>query len=132
MDQQLANWGQAQERPGTTAMAWMGMPVDAADMPGMASEAEIAALGEARGHDADALFIPLMQEHHRGGVHMAEYAAENAESEFVRTLAERMARNQRIEINALEGARLRANLPANPPGYAPAEIPLSAHEADHH
>ncbi len=132
MDQQLANWGHAAERPGATAMEWMGMPVEAENMPGMASDAELAALREARGADADALFIPLMQDHHRGGVHMAEYAAENADSEFVRTLADRMARNQRIEINELEGARVRANLPANPPNYVPAEIPPPDHEGDHH
>ena len=37
-----------------------------------------------------------------------------------------MARNQRIEVGELEGARERAGLRADPPGYAPAEIP-----ADH-
>ena len=132
MDKQLADWGQARQRPRTTAMAWMGMPVEGANMPGMASEAEMAALDDARGRDADALFIPLMQDHHRGGVHMAEFAAKNAESEFVRTLAARMARNQRIEVNELEGARARANLPTNPPAYVPSEIPASTHEPDHH
>lgn len=47
---------------------------------------------------------------------MADYAAKNAKSAWVRELASRMARNQRIEINELEQARIRTGLPANPPG----------------
>ncbi len=57
-----------------------------------------------------------MQQHHRGAVQMADYAAKNAKSAWVRELASRMARNQRIEINELEQARIRTGLPANPPG----------------
>jgi uncharacterized protein (DUF305 family) len=50
-------------------------------------------------------------------VHMASYAAEHASSSFVRELAGRMARKQQTEIGELEGARRRASLPADPPGY---------------
>ena len=114
MDRQLAHWGLPAENPRSRAMEWMGMPVEAGRMPGMASEVELDRLSVAQGRDADALFITLMQEHHRGGVHMAEYAAEHARSKFVRTLAARMARNQRIEINELEQARVRAALRENP------------------
>ena len=114
MDRQLAQWRLPVENPRSRAMAWMGMPVETAQMPGMATEAELEQLTAAQGRDADALFITLMQEHHRGGVHMAEYAAEHARSRFVRTLAARMARNQKIEINELEQARARAGLPRPP------------------
>jgi uncharacterized protein (DUF305 family) len=122
MDNQLAHWDLPSSRSGTEpgenprgrSMEWMGMPVPAGQMPGMATEEELARLREARGRAADALFVTLMQEHHRGGVHMAEYAAEHASSKFVRTLAERMARNQRIEIEELEQARSRAGLAADP------------------
>lgn len=69
-----------------------------------------------------ALFIPLTQGHHQGGVHIAEFAAKNAESEFVRRLAARMARNQRIEINELEGARA----PSEPRGQRACPDPQRA------
>lgn len=49
--------------------------------------------------DADALFLELMAEHHRGGIHMADYAADNASDPGARALAARMARNQAIEVN---------------------------------
>ena len=114
MDGQLAEWDLPAENPRSRAMEWMGMPVEAAQMPGMASEAELARLAAAQGRAADALFVALMQEHHRGGVHMAEYAAGHAESKVVRSLAERMARNQKIEINELEQARVRAGLATDP------------------
>ena len=114
MDGRLAQWGLPPENP-RRAMEWMGMPVEVGDMPGMASEAELTRLRAAKGRDADALFVTLMQEHHRGGVHMAEYAAEHARSGFVRDMAARMARNQRIGINELEQARVRAGLPVGPP-----------------
>jgi len=134
MQQQLADWGLPATDPNPEAMEWMGMPVATDQMTGMASEAELTALTGARGRDADALFVPLMQDHHRGGVHMATYAATHAESEFVRSLATRMARNQRIEVNELEQARARAGLPESPPGYEPAQVPASApaDPPDHH
>ena len=50
------------------------------------------------GAEADEMFLRLMSEHHRGGLHMAEYAAEHSTDERVRSLAERMARNQRAEM----------------------------------
>lgn len=126
MQQQLANWGYAREDPRGTAMAWMEMPVAPEAMPGLASEAEIDILTEAQGADADALFIALMQDHHRGGVHMGEYAASNAKWDFVRDLAAGMVRSQRIEIDELDQARVRDGLSADPPGYEPAQVPSSA------
>ena len=124
MQQQLANWGYATEDPRSPAMEWMGMPVPAEDMPGLASAAELESLAQARGADADALFVALMQDHHRGGVHMGEYAGREADWDFVRDLAAGMARNQRIEINELDEARQRHGLTARPPGYEPAEVPI--------
>lgn len=123
MERQLGNWGYDRaDRPGT-AMRWMGDPTPVDEMPGLASSAEVELLRRSRGRDVDALFVPLMQDHHRGGVHMASYAAKEASDPFVRKLAEQMARNQRIEIDELEAARKRARLPASPTGYTPAEIP---------
>lgn len=117
MERQLNDWGfTRQDRP-ATAMAWMGMSMPAAEMPGLASTAEMEALGESAGRDVDALFLVLMRDHHEGGVHMASYAAEHASNQFVRDLAARMARNQRVEIGELERTRERLQLPASPSGY---------------
>ncbi len=43
-------------------------------MPGMASEAELATLLELEGRDADALFLRLLNAHHRGGIDRADHA----------------------------------------------------------
>jgi uncharacterized protein (DUF305 family) len=72
-------------------------------MPGMQSDDTIAALRAASGADADRLFLTMMRDHHRGGVHMAEYAAEHAGSTRVRNLASMMARVQSGEIDEYTG-----------------------------
>jgi len=41
-------------------------------MPGMATRADLDALGRARGAEADTLFLRLMYRHHQGGVAMAQ------------------------------------------------------------
>ena len=98
----------------------MAIPVD--EMPGLASEAELAALREASGEAADALFVALMQDHHRAGVAMAEAAAERASDPWVRELAERMARNHAIEINEMDAARRCTGLVDDPDGYQPGPL----------
>ncbi len=99
MDEVLRDAGVSRDDRGPTAMAWMGMAVPVEDMPGLASAAELEELRAATGPAADALFLELMADHHRGGVHMAAYAAANATDPGVRALATRMERNQSIEIN---------------------------------
>jgi uncharacterized protein (DUF305 family) len=80
-------------------MAWMGMSSTRKTMPGMASDAEVDALCAATGRDIDRLFLTLMRNHHRGGVHMAEYAADHAASPRLRDFASVMAKNQAVEAN---------------------------------
>lgn len=89
--------------PDGRAMAWMGHAVDAAEMPGMASEADLDRLTVAEGATADAVFAELMTAHHEGGMEMAEEAAERAANDEVRRLAASTARNQRSEIAELAG-----------------------------
>jgi uncharacterized protein (DUF305 family) len=84
-------------------MAWMGMPTTHEQMPGMASEEGLDALAAANGAAADDLFVDLMVDHHEGGVHMAEFAAEAAGSSEVRRMAESMAHSQQDEIAELQG-----------------------------
>jgi uncharacterized protein (DUF305 family) len=86
-----------------TAMAWMGHATDPAEMPGMATEEQLAELETATGADADQLFVELMTAHHQGGIEMAEEAAEQAENGDVRSFAESVVRNQRAEIAELDG-----------------------------
>jgi uncharacterized protein (DUF305 family) len=85
------------------AMAWMGMAMPIDQMPGLASDDDIEALQSASGAAADALFVELMVAHHEGGVHMAEFAAENAENAEVRAMARSMAESQSDEIAELVG-----------------------------
>jgi uncharacterized protein (DUF305 family) len=84
---------------GRTAMEWMGMPTPVGQMPGMATAAQLDELCSSRGRETDRLFLTLMREHHRGGIHMAEMAANEAANPSVRSFARNMARNQAIEVN---------------------------------
>jgi uncharacterized protein (DUF305 family) len=85
------------------AMAWMGMPTTHDKMPGMATEDQLDQLGASSGAEADRLFVELMSAHHQGGIHMAQYAATNADREDVRTMAAAMADSQADEILELQG-----------------------------
>lgn len=82
------------------AMEWMAsMPsTPVAEMPGMATEEQIDQLQSATGSEADLLFLELMREHHRGGLHMAEEAAERAADPEVRELAAAIAKTQTSEV----------------------------------
>lgn len=93
--------------PQRTVMAWMDMSTDLASMPGLATDDEMAELAAARGEASDLLFLELMSAHHEGGVHMAQYAAENASDPRVRELADRMARYQAIEVREYQMAQER-------------------------
>jgi len=129
MEQKLDEWGYERSDRPATAMGWMpGNAVPPEAMAGMASEDELDALADGSGREVDALFVPLMQDHHRGGLHMAAYAAENAEDRWVRELAARMFQNQRTEVAELERARERANLSKEPAPYVAAVIPGDTHE----
>ena len=99
MEAILEGWGFGTGDRDRTVMTWMDMPTALEDMPGMATDEELADFRSSSGAAADEAFLRLMSEHHRGGVHMAEYAVEHAADERVRDLAERMARNQRAELH---------------------------------
>lgn len=82
-------------------MEWMGMSVEGL-MPGMATRAELNQLAAAQGIEADAIFMQLMIPHHRAGVAMAEAAAQQAQTEIVRNLAQGMAEAQQVEIEYMQ------------------------------
>jgi uncharacterized protein (DUF305 family) len=114
MEQTLFDWGYSRDDRAPEAMTWMdGMdPVPPEQMPGMIDDQRLTELDAAEGRAADALFLELMAEHHRGGLHMAEYAAEHAEDEAVRDMAARLWRGQAMEINEYAMAAERLGLPA--------------------
>lgn len=111
METALHEWGYGRADRSDTAMAWMGMPVPLGEMPGLASEEEMDRLQDAQGAEVDALFLQLMATHHASGIHMAEYAAAEAEEHDVRELAARMAYNQAVEINEYSITAERLGLP---------------------
>lgn len=121
----LADWGLTQSTVGAP-MIWMGGTGTAADdmahmpgmagggslgtpvgtdgvrMPGMAGDSELARLAASTGRDSDVRFLTLMIHHHRGGVLMAQYAAQHADQDKVRALAKAMVVVQSAEIQQME------------------------------
>jgi uncharacterized protein (DUF305 family) len=91
----------AQSEDGT-AMAWMGMAVPAEEMPGMATEDQVVALGDAEGGPADDLFVELMVAHHEGGIEMMDAALAGAENPTVLFWAQRWRDAQVTEISEME------------------------------
>jgi uncharacterized protein (DUF305 family) len=99
MSQMLFDWGYSRSDRPNTAMGWMDMEAPLEQMPGLLSDEQMDQLDAARGAEMDALFLEMMSEHHLGGIHMAEYAAEEAGDPDIRELADRMVRAQSSEIN---------------------------------
>ncbi|HEX6421566.1 MAG TPA: DUF305 domain-containing protein, partial [Acidimicrobiales bacterium] len=121
MTEKLRAWGHRRGERSGEAMAWMGMPVPVEQMPGLLSDEQMDDIRAARGGASDRLFLELMAEHHRGGLHMAEAAASLAGDDEVAALAARMARNQAGEINEYRMAAEALGLDLDiPPARVPA------------
>lgn len=102
MVQLLRLFGEAETNETDTSMGWMGhsMPLD--EMPGLATDADLAELRAARGSDADTLFATLMIAHHEGGVEMARYAVDHGRNPEVRAMARAIISSQTGEIAELK------------------------------
>ena len=107
MVQLLHDYGQPDSNESGTSMAWMFEPFPIAEMPGMATPDQRAELKAASGVDADRLYAELMLNHHFGGIHMAQYAADHASEAQVRTLAQSMVKSQQSDINELRAVIAR-------------------------
>ena len=68
------------------------------DMPGMASDFQMAQLASLHGRPADRLFLTLMIEHHKGGVAMAESILPLTDRAEVQRLAQTIVDGQQAEI----------------------------------
>jgi len=95
----LRGWGIASAPPDGPTMEWMGMAMPLDEMPGIASDAQLAVLRQAEGPELDAMFLSLLAAHHVGGVQMAAFAAENADDGRIAALASRIALGQATEIS---------------------------------
>ena len=129
----LALWGLTPT--GGDRMAWMGGPgtsghhmsgtdtsgtdmsgTDGAPMPGMATEAELAGLRSLSGTEFDVEFLRLMIRHHVGGSGMAQYAAEHADQDVVRSLARSIDESQAAETSLMtQLLTARGGTPLPPP-----------------
>lgn len=123
----LSLWNQA-PLPTGRYMTWMpnqsmpGMPgmsgaAGMTSMPGMASPAELDRLRAAQRTQLDVLFLQLMLRHHQGGVPMADYAAQHAETAQVRNLAQKIVIAQSSEVEYMtQLLAQRGAKPLPPPG----------------
>ncbi len=73
----------------------------AGGMPGLASSDELNTLRQLDGDERDRLFLQLMMRHHQGALPMAHFAALNAETPAVRTLAAQIEVQQMEELGAM-------------------------------
>ncbi|MFD0144318.1 MULTISPECIES: DUF305 domain-containing protein [unclassified Streptomyces] len=101
----LDMWGLPKVESGTEPMTWMGMdghggggPLDGALMPGMATRTEMERLRKASGREAEILYLQLMTDHHKGGVHMAQGCVDKCSVEIEKNLAQGMVDGQESEI----------------------------------
>jgi len=74
---------------------------DATDMPGMLTDAELAALEKASGEEFDRLFLQGMIKHHEGALTMCEEVAGSGSEERVLELANNIAADQIAEIDRM-------------------------------
>ena len=98
MIQLLREFGKPEANETDIGMEWMGMPAQLEMMPGMATDKQLRDLASATGTTADNLFVDLMVAHHKGGVHMAEYAMTNAVNDEVVKMAAATVEAQQSEI----------------------------------
>jgi len=73
----------------------------AGGMPGLATSDELNTLRKLDGDERDHLFLQLMMRHHQGALPMAHFAAINAETQVVRTLAAQIEVQQMEELAAM-------------------------------
>jgi uncharacterized protein (DUF305 family) len=117
MGDQLDKWGIDAVNEDGTSMAWMGMAVPSAQMPGLATTQQITKLKSLQGTEADIEFLRLMINHHSSGAAMAKAAADQSQVAFVAVMAGRMAAIQTTEINEMRSfaRRLGTEIPAPQP-----------------
>lgn len=97
------------------AMAWMGQPTTGL-MPGMATRAQVRAIGSAPPAEADVLFLQAMIPHHRAAIAMAQAVLKSTDREEVRRLAAGIVAAQQSEIRGMQDLLRRKGAPAGVTG----------------
>ncbi|MEV6291010.1 DUF305 domain-containing protein [Streptomyces sp. NPDC051896] len=87
-------------------MAWMGMGDmpergDGSLMPGMATDTELRKLQSLNGKQAEILYLQLMTDHHKGGIHMAEGCVAKCTVGVEKRLAQGMVDAQQGELQVM-------------------------------
>ncbi len=77
------------------------MGTSAADMPGMATPAQLEQLRNAEGSEAESLYLKLMIRHHQGGIEMAQAALHLGRRPQILDLAQKTIDSQRSEITQM-------------------------------
>jgi uncharacterized protein (DUF305 family) len=95
----LRLWGLPTEAAPGHYMAWMGMPM--AQMPGMASDADLARFRSQTGPALDVAFLQLMLRHHLGGLSMMQEEASHGQVDVVVQLARSMVASQTAEADTM-------------------------------
>ena len=107
----FSGWLQQWDLPqtsGAAPMAWAdhghggGEMESYDDMPGMASDADVERLRQAKSVEAEVVFLELMIAHHTGGVEMAEAVLPLTERSEVDYLAQTIVDGQSAEIATME------------------------------
>lgn len=80
----------------------MGGMHHGASMPGMMSDEDMAALGDARGDAFDRMWLTMMVAHHEGALTMADDVLGTTQDRQVRTLAEAVVAGQTAEIATMK------------------------------
>ena len=73
-----------------------------AEMKGMATPTQLAALEAAEGFEADRMFLELMIVHHEGAIEMAQTEVDNGQNADVSALAENIIASQTTQITTME------------------------------
>ncbi|MGW0880395.1 DUF305 domain-containing protein [Streptomyces sp. NPDC002671] len=89
-------------------MTWMGMGdmadgKDGALMPGMATNTDLKKLQSLKGKQAEILYLQLMTNHHKGGIHMAEGCVVKCKVGVEKRLAQGMVDAQQSELQVMAG-----------------------------
>lgn len=101
MVQLLRMFKEAETNESDQVMSWMGTPIPLEKMPGYATDAEMKTLSESRDIEADKTFAQMMIAHHKGAIHMAEYAVKEAINPEVIAFARSILSAQQGEINEI-------------------------------
>ena len=97
----LAGWGAPVPSAEGGGMDGMDHSESGGSMPGMMSNAEMAALEDASGADAEKLFLEQMITHHLGAVEMAKSELRDGENRDATQLAQTIIASQESEIASM-------------------------------